>query len=581
MLREPLGPTSRASTPENRTKLSALPPVNSPVDILDNLPLLKYLAYQADVDGHSQSFNAYLKQTIIDVLPDTASLISIKLNESAQSNLAKVEMDHVVLILTVNLIFEADDCTYQEGNTDSVLKIQQLLKKLYHLVDYMDRPGVAEIVSILFPNTFTYPEQFELILDSFSSLKKESLTPKQYAMFAMGQVRGMIMLLLNFLPTLLFTNEDDIAAWKAFQHLSNFYQPQRIPTPQYQLDSTVGLEWDQFKPPSDSKLISNYNLIEEGVENIFESSGSESAEDPKEDTDDTSAISKHLQKGIDSLTHYVTRLINDHPAWFPPIFGPMVFHSIEHTFRSFQDFSILNKNGGNIFFNAINSIFLHFELVSCPKLNKNCVCILIMVALYSTLDNVLYEQIKLMGPVALLSSDIMFSCAVVRSVLSNFKKKKPFVKQIPFGEITTVGFGTFKVVDDVGCSFKVNAFYSPDSLGKSLALDPHSNEVGVKMSEALPIMISLDHIKKHCDPVVDVNGKLYFKHKGEGRVHTLRRGGYYYVPLKQSHELVVTIQSLETVEKRLWKNLAIMNSKNWKITYPGVAEMLDELQYGG
>lgn len=575
------GPTLRASTPEYKhTELPALPPINSPVDILINLPLLKYLAYQIDVGGHPQSFNAYLEQTIKKVLHGTASLIPIKSNKPAQSNLAKVEEFYVVERLANELIDEAGDYTYKVGNTDSVLKIQQLLEKLYHLVDYMDCLSVVQIVLAFFPNTIIYSKQFELILDSFNSLDAESLILDEYHMFARGQIRGMIVLLLNFLPTLLFTNEDDIAAWKS-QHLSNFYQPKKIPTPHYQLDSTVGLEWDRFKPPLDSKLISTFNLPEEGVENIIESFGSESTEDPKEEIDDISAFSKHLQIGIDSLTHYVARLINDHPDWFPPIFGPMVFHSIEHTFRSLQDFPLLNKKVEEFATDAITSIFLHFELVSCLKLDKDCVGTLIFVALYSTLDKVIYEQIKSMGPVALLSSDIMFSCAVVRLVLSNFKKKKPFVKQIPFGEITTVGSGTLKVVDDVGWSFKVNAFYSPDSLGKSLALDPHSNEEGVKMLEALPIMISLNHIQKHCDPVMDVNGKIFFKHKGKGTVHTFMRGYYYYVPLKQLLELAVTIKNLETVEKIFLGNMALINSENWKITYPGVAEMLDELQSGG
>ncbi|CAN3376319.1 hypothetical protein DIURU_004057 [Diutina rugosa] len=481
--------------PQSDPKMRLLPLIQSPEDLLDKLSRLKDAAFRADVEGYTESFNAYLKQWVDQVLPTTANRISIDINASAQSNLSNIQKTVVVQELAAAFVNEVGDVKYEAGNLDSVSNVLHLLKKSYRLVDHLEPTTTAKIAINLFPNITTYPEHFQTVLDDFNTIIEGLETPVKYKSMARGQVRGKILLLLNTLPSLVYTDDNEIAAWKS-KHLSDLYEPWWGSPPSVSSQGTTDTEWERFKPRTKS-VLETHDFF--GYDNETQTSRSSVPDD--RNMARSQLISDHLARGINLLTNYCREFADGSSQ--PSSSEEKTVAMIHSTFERFQEYPFDDYDDSTDLILQVGpqlvDVFLAIPRLHDSKLDVSR----IILTFASVISQVVLTRIESRGPMAFLTFTDSCSFVVSRSVISKFKKTSPYVAKVPWGEIVVEGTGTLKVVDNSGQSVAVKAFYAPKGINKPMMLYDNQ-KVTSSMSDAIPAVINVGKIPHDCHFEEDV-----------------------------------------------------------------------------
>lgn len=465
-----------------------LPLIQSPKDLFDKLPQLRDAAFQADVDGYTQSFNAYLKQMVDEVLPTTANRISIDINALTQLNLSNIQKIDVVQELAAAFVNEVGDVKYEPGNLDSVLNVLYLLKKLYRLVDHLEPTTVANIAINLFPNTTTYPEHFQTVLDDFNTIIEGLETPVKHKLMVRGQVRGRILLLLNTLPSLVYTDNDEIAAWKS-KHLSDLCEPWWGRPPSASSQGTTDTEWERFKPLTKS-VLETHDFF--GYDDETQTSRSSVPDD--RNMARLPSVSDHLARGINLLTKYCQESLDGSSE--PLSSKENAVAMIRLTFEQFQEYPFDDHVDSTYLIKQVVSqlfkYFLAFARVHGSQLDVSR----IILTFASVISQVVLTRMESRGPMAFLTFTDSCSFVVLRLVISKFKKTSPYVVKVPWGEIVVEGTGTLKVVDTSGQSVAVKVFYAPRGINKPMMLYDNQKVISL-MLDAIPAVINVSKIPHH------------------------------------------------------------------------------------
>ncbi|CAN3373433.1 hypothetical protein DIURU_000363 [Diutina rugosa] len=547
------------------------------MELLVNLPILKTVAYQVDVIGQFETFNCHLKQIVAELLPTTASTISIELNAPAQSNVAKLT-PALIAEVTAAFVNEIGGFIYEADTIENVRRVQQIIKKLYQSVDYLDPVVTATIVRDIFPHTNSYGEDLRDIIDS---LKSDMITTNRLPEITRGLVRGLLMLLLNLLPTLIFTNNDDIAAWKS-QHLSDLLDPPMGPQPSASTQAYSGYiatEWQHYKSNSKSRLESPDFLKEISKMSSTASTdtnlqGTSAHTDKVQTTSNSHSqiISDHITHGIAAFTKTFAGYTRVHPDKFPPMILNTSAAMLRYNFEKLLQLPL--EDPGALKEEMIVVVTLVLGAVSTkasltvPDWDRMYLFTMTMFAVLSTLGKIIFEVIKSKGPVAFVASDDIPAIVISRSVISKFKKKEPYMADVPWGQIQVEGTGILKVVDIGGKSFGIKALYSPKSAGNPCLIHDSSNRVHeVRMSEAIPAIVPSSDLQKNAKLLHNEDDPYDVRKHGEGNVYTMRARGDVYIPLRQSPKVASLIEGWTWTETGIVKCVSDTREQRWGTVY--------------
>lgn len=545
------------------------------MELLVNLPILKEVAYQADVIGRFENFNCHLKKIVAEELPSTASMILIELNAPAQLNVAKLTPALFAQEVTAAIV---NGYTYEADTTENVLRVQQIIKTLYQLVDYLDPVDVATIVRDIFPHTNTYSEDLRDIIDS---LKSDMITTNQLPEITRGLVRGLLMLLLNHLPTLVFTNNDGIAAWKS-QHLSDLCKPPMSTQPSASSQSCSGYiatEWQHYKLNSKSKLespdfLNKITKISSMASTYTYLQGTLAHTDEIKITSNShlQRISDHITHGIEALTKACAGYIRVHPDKFPPMFLNTSAAFLRYNFEKvlqlpLEDPDALKEEMIEVGALVLRAVSTEASL-TVPDWDRLYIYTMTMFTVLSTLGKIIFEVIKSKGPVAFMASDDIPAIVISRLVISKFKKKKPYMADVPWGQIQVEGTGILKVVDIGGKSFGIKALYSPQSAGNPCLIHDLRNRVyEVRMLEAIPAIVPSSDLQKNANLLKNESDPYDAMKHGEGNVYAMRARGVVYIPLRQLPNVASLIEGWTWTEVGVVNCVSDSRKQRWDTVY--------------
>lgn len=542
-----------------------MPLIKPLFDFLLSLPRLKYTAYQADIDGKHQQFNASLKQMITQVLPITASSISIELDDPAQVNLAKIEATQISLDVKATLLANVNEFIYAASNVESLYRVLQLLKSVYHFVDYSEPSAACDIVLKLFP---IKNERLDLILGSFKDLRdRYMITSNHYIEFERDTVRGMIMLLLNILPTLIYTTQIEVSNWQS-QHLKDLGAGVfNVPSLEmFQDSNTVAEEWERYKPNTKSKV-----EILKFVDKIKELESSVPTNPaPVDDTRKTNkghlqSISSRVTNNGNALMRYVISLIEKTPGLYSLSYTKTAAHIISENFDKFRKYPFTNLDASiNVMRNTVESIYeglLKNAPIKIGKINKQRLRSHIILAVYKTTMGVFYDLVQSKSPLAHVPWNTKFdemqtAVVVVRLLLSQFKEEEPWTWQAPCGEMVVEGTGILKVVDESGKSIGMKAFYSPRSKGKMFKIYevhmtalPHDVQLLEEIAAVVPSSV-IDKVWLRA--FLSINSmELISRTRENGNAYMMMMTGDFILPLRQQPKLTILIKAWQFARGQL------------------------------
>lgn len=536
--------------------MTIVPLIKPLFDFLLSLPRLKYAAYQADIDGKHQQFNASLKQTITQVLPITVSSISIELDDPAQVNLAKIEATHIFLEVKETLLANVNEYIYAANNAESLFRVLQLLKSIYHFVDYLEPFAAFDIVLKLFP---IKNERLNLILGSFENSKdRYMITSNLYIEIERDTVRGMIMLLLNILPTLIYTTHDEFFAWKS-QYLKDLGAGvfSVLPLEMFQGNSTVAEEWKRYKPITKSKLeiLKFLDEIKELKSNVPIISA------PVNDTQKTlkgylQSISSRVTNNGNALMKYVINFI-EKTGLYSVSYAITAAHIIGENFDKFRKYPFTNLDASiNVMRDTVESIYeglLKDAPITVGKINKQRLRSHIILAVYKTTMGVIYDLILSKSPLAHVPwnakfDEMQIAVVVLRLLLTQFKEEEPWTWQAPWGEMIVEGTGILKVVDESGKSIGMKAFFSPQSKGKMFKIYevhmtalPHDVQMLEEIAAVVPSSV-IDEVWLR--EFLTINSlKLISRTRENGNAYMMMMTGDFILPLRQQPKLTILIKA--------------------------------------
>ena len=504
-----------------------------PIELLYRLPQLRYEAYQADITNETDQFNAWLDYLANVEVPERL-LLPIECDKPAQVNMAKFTETAIadqVLALTM------DTCHFEPGNFEAVVPH---LTQLYHWTDYMPPAYVGRLVVNVFCNTYHYPKSIEIFLDAVFEWKW-LIQNDPINETGRGQIRGMIMLLLNVLAALACPTDEEADAWKV-KHFGELIEP---PWPLNVVETTgttVDQEWQLYKPSTGSELDSLKwidDILNPKVPTAVASDGNQLTETDQIDRDPQPLRLDLYFEFLEKRTAIDT---NADKAMLKKIIAKTLTEMCKTPVTTTDDMKVKLRKTVDILLRTMLSWFAIPDQQTFELVTLNLVS--------ATMYESLIARIGSMSPLAYLGDFELCTFVALRLIISKFKHKQPYQQAVPGGEITVEGTGTLKLVDDSGHSYAMKALYSPLSMGKTFTVGPRPAPKQVTLLETTPAVVRYEVFLQHCRLVRRIGKSLsIYEGNNGGKLYFMIRTMLY--PLRVLPKLGAMLEAWATVSEQL------------------------------
>lgn len=507
--------------------------METPIELLYQLPQLRFEAYQADITNETDQFNAWLDYLANVEVPERL-LLPIECDKPAQVNMAKFTETAIadqVLALTM------DTCHFEPGNFEAVVPH---LTQLYHWTDYMPPAYVGRLVVNVFCNTYHYPKSIEIFLDAVFEWKW-LIQNDPINETGRGQIRGMIMLLLNVLAALACATDEEANAWKV-KHFGELIEPPWSLNVVDTIGTIVDQEWLFYKPPTGSKLdFLDWidDIINPKVPAAVTSDGNQRTETDQNDRDPQSL---HLGLYFEFLEKRTAIGSNVDKATLKSFIAITLNEMCDAHMTNTDDTMAGLRKTVDVLLKTVSSQSTipdqqTFELATLKLVS-------------ATMYELLIARIGSMSPMAHFGDSELCTFVALRLIISKFKHKQPY-KQAVFGdEIMVEGTGTLKLVDDSGHSYAMKALYSPLSMGKTFTVGPRPAPKQVTLLETTPAVVRYEVFLQHCRLVRRIGKSLsIYEGNNGGKLYFMIRTMLY--PLRVLPKLGAMLEAWATVSEQL------------------------------
>lgn len=525
-----------------------------------------WLAYQADIAGRSEEEIARLKSHFAGFSPYVDIFSSTDASKTAQLIVAEINDAFVKDLEELYPIDNAIDSPWY-------VEVYVVLRELYVISDYLKPLFIVNVVLELFSQTNVYHEDLKNILAGVTTLKQDltSCNGDGELVPAQGRVRGKIMMLLNTLPQLFLTNTDEIATWKT-EFIADLYSPYKLPPPAtpytFGTGSTVAMEWERFKPSSESVLLSLDlgGLDAEKVKPISPT--------PKEDGGKGGDDVKGTKSNIPTSKDQSSEL----GALFTAIYDDFPCETFAKEFKRCVDPEVLTPSFANTIsdmmskplpktcrFDTMDDVFDHIiksteAIYKVCKLDKTAKIdeeSPLYLGVYEKLvihcRNQVFAKIKSMGPMAKVATLDFHPCVIKQLLLTDFKKEKPYRVNVPMGVITAKGSGKLEVIDDQGHPCTMVAILAPGSNTTSYVAHGHRPfKSQIKMLKKFPAIVPIKQIERSGYRVGKSCGFYNtYTHESKGNIYVMSNENDLLMPLRQLLTLADLIKTWSALKFHL------------------------------